>query len=50
MQIKYDFDKLRKPDHKVFDNFDRFLIKYNGGENEHFWRKLKNMRRDADFE
>lgn len=47
---KYDFDELRKPDHKAFDNFDRFLIKYNGGENGHFWRKLKNMRRDADFE
>lgn len=47
---KYSFEKLRKPDFKAFEKYDEFLIKYNGGDSGHFWRKIKNMRRDADFE
>lgn len=47
---KYELERMRKPDYKAFENYDRFLIQYNGGESSHFWRKIKNMRRDADFE
>jgi hypothetical protein len=47
---KHSLDALRKPDYKAFDKYDQFLIKYNGGENGHLWRKIKNLRRDAGFE
>lgn len=46
----YKLDKLKKPDYKAFDKYDKFLIKYNGGEGGHFWRKMKNSRRDNGFE
>lgn len=48
--IKYDLEKLKKPDYKAFDNYDKFLITYNGGESSYFWRKLKNNRRNNGFE
>ncbi len=48
--IKYSFDKIRRPDYKAFEKYDKFLIEYNGGEGSHFWRKIKNMRRDGQFE
>lgn len=47
---QYEFDQLNKPDYKAFDNYDKFLIKYNGGDGSHFWRNLKNKRRDSGFE
>lgn len=47
---KYNLKPIKKPDYKAFDKYDKFLIKYNGGETSHFWRKLKNTRRDSGFE
>lgn len=47
---KYGFEKIKQPDYKAFDKYDQFLIKYNGGEGGHFWRNLKNKRRDSGFE
>lgn len=47
---KYNLEKIRRHDYKAFEKYDKFLIHYNGGENSHFWKKLKNTRRDADFE
>ncbi|KYQ01869.1 hypothetical protein OWP15_11595 [Bacillus paranthracis] len=47
---KYNIEKIRKPNFKAFEKYDKFLITYNGGESGHFWRKIKDMRRDSDFE
>lgn len=47
---KYSFEKIKQPDYKAFDKYDQFLVKYNGGEGSHFWRDLKNKRRDSGFE
>lgn len=44
---KYKLDKLKKPEFKAFD---KFLIKYNGGDGSYFWRKLKTARVDSEFE
>lgn len=41
---------IKKPDYKAFDKYDKFLIKYNGGETSHFWKKLKGSRRENGFE
>lgn len=46
----YGFEEISKPDYKAFEKYDQFLIKYNGGEGSHFWRDLKNKRRDSGFE
>lgn len=29
---EYGFKKLNKPDYKAFEDYSKFLIKYNGGE------------------
>lgn len=44
------FEKLRKPDFGAYNEFDKFLLKYNDGEGSHFWRKIKTIRRDTGFE
>lgn len=44
------FEKLEKPDYKAFEDYDKFLISYNGGENSAFWTELKTKRRQAGFE
>lgn len=47
---KHNLKEIKQPDYKAFDKYDKFLIKYNGGETSHFWKKLKNSRRDNGFE
>lgn len=44
------FENLRKPDYGAYNEFDKFLLKYNDGEGSHFWRKIKTLRRDSGFE
>ncbi|MGG1601143.1 hypothetical protein [Paenibacillus naphthalenovorans] len=48
--LSNEFERLRKPDYGAFSEFDRFLLKYNDGEGSHFWRKIKTLRRDYEFE
>lgn len=47
---KHGFEKLDKPDYKAFEDYDKFLISYNGGENSAFWTEIKTKRRQAGFE
>lgn len=47
---KYGFEELRKPDYKAFEDYDKFLIAYNGGENSAFWTDIKTKRRQNGFE
>lgn len=47
---KFNIEKMRKPNFKAFEKYDKFLIMHNGGESGHFWRKIKDMRRDSGFE
>lgn len=47
---KYNLKSINKPDYKAFDKYDKFLVKYNGGETGYFWKKIKNARRDVGFE
>lgn len=48
--VQYHFQKLDKPDYKAFEDYDKFLVAYNGGENSAFWTELKTKRRQAEFE
>lgn len=45
-----NFEKLDKPDYKAFEDYDKFLISYNGGQNSAFWTDLKTKRSRAGFE
>lgn len=47
---EYNFEKLDKPDYRAFEDYDKFLIFYNGGENSAFWTNIKINRRQAGFE
>ena len=47
---KYGFGELRKPDYKAFEDYDKILIAYNGGENSAFWTDIKTKRRQNGFE
>lgn len=48
--IQHGFEKLNKPDYKAFEDYDKFLVKYNGGENSAFWTELKTKRQQSGFE
>ena len=47
---KYRYEELRTPDYKAFEDYDKFLIAYNGGENSAFWTDIKTKRRQNGFE
>lgn len=47
---QYNLEKLDKPDYKAYEDYDKVLIKYNGGENSAFWTDIKTKRRQVGFE
>lgn len=47
---KYGLKRLSKPDYRAFEDYDKFLISYNGGESSTFWTDIKTNRRLAGFE
>ncbi len=40
---------IRKIGIGSFINYDKFLIKYSGGEQSQLWLEILNLRRDSDF-
>ena len=47
---EYNFKMLEKPDYKAFEDYDKFLISYNGGDSSAFWTDIKTKHRQAGFE
>jgi hypothetical protein len=47
---EYAFDEILRPDYDAYKEYDKFLIKYNGGVNSAFWTSLKTKRRDCNLE
>ena len=43
------YKKLSKPDYKAFEDYDKFLMKFNG-ENSAFWTELKTKRKEVGLE
>lgn len=47
---KYGLKSLEKPDYRAFEDYDKFLVTYNGGKNSAFWTEVKTKRKQHGFE